>query len=76
MAKYVVGDIVRLKSGGPDMTIAAVLTDDSESQVLRFNFIAIKQAYPDTSAAYNCMWFDGVKDKSAVYPEEVLELTV
>ena len=76
MAKYVVGDIVRLKSGGPDMTIAAVLTEDSESQAFRFNYIALKQAYPETSAVYNCTWFDGVKDKSAVYPEEVLELTV
>lgn len=76
MTKFNKGDIVRLKSGGLDMTIAAVLCEDAESQALSFNYIANKAKYGETPALYICTWFDGVQDKEHLYPEEVLEFAV
>lgn len=76
MLKFSKGDIVRLKSGGLDMTIAAVLCENAESQSLRFNYIACKAKYGDSPALYICTWFDGKKDKEHIYPEEVLEFGV
>ncbi|MFZ7159657.1 YodC family protein, partial [Avibacterium gallinarum] len=58
--QFNVGDIVRLKSGGPDMTIRTVVRNISEE------FIGF----------YDCQWFAGKKLESGRFPEESLELIV
>lgn len=76
MAQFSKGDIVCLKSGSPKMTIVAVLTEDAESQQLRYQYIVNKNIYGETPAMYICTWFDGIKDKEHLYPEEALELAI
>lgn len=58
--QFNVGDIVRLKSGGPDMTIRTVVRNTREE------FIGF----------YDCQWFAGKKLESGRFPEESLELIV
>ncbi len=76
MAQFNKGDVVCLKSGSPKMTITAVLTEDSETQQMRFNYIVHQQMYGNSPALYICSWFEGTKDKSNIYPEEALELAI
>ena len=54
------GDVVRLKSGGPQMTIAQVIPAD--------------QHYP-TEPRYRCEWFaDGKEPLSKIFPASTLTL--
>lgn len=53
-AKYAAGDIVTLKSGGPDMTVKEVI---SPSQ------------YGEKLLSYKCQWFAGKKLDSGIFPE-------
>lgn len=55
-SKYDLGDIVKLKSGGPDMTVKDVLTNMNDE----FN------------SSYRCQWFAGKKLDMGVFPEESL----
>ncbi|CQR03487.1 DUF2158 domain-containing protein [Yersinia enterocolitica] len=56
-AKYAAGEIVTLKSGGPEMTIKEVI---SPSQ------------YGEKLLSYRCQWFAGKKLDSGVFPEASL----
>lgn len=53
---YDIGDIVKLKSGGPDMTVKEVIT----------------QMGGQFSGSYRCQWFAGKKLDMGVFPEESL----
>ena len=53
---YGVGDIVKLKSGGPDMTIKELLTNLSDQP----------------TGSYRCQWFAGKKLDNGVFPHESL----
>jgi uncharacterized protein YodC (DUF2158 family) len=53
---YNIGDIVKLKSGGPEMTVRKVNTNMSE----------------EFSGNYQCQWFAGKKLDSGVFPQESL----
>lgn len=57
--KFNVGDIVKLKSGGPDMTIQA--SHESDIGISLKNF-------------YKCQWFAGKKLESGTFPPESLIL--
>ncbi len=56
MAKFKTGDIVRLKSGGPDMTVQSYSTDILEGH---------KQVV-------HCQWFNGKKAESGAFQEDML----
>ncbi|TGA72329.1 DUF2158 domain-containing protein [Aliivibrio fischeri] len=58
-AIYAVGDIVKLKSGGPDMTVKEVIKNGIGSDG-PFN------------GNYRCQWFAGKKLDNGVFPQESL----
>lgn len=60
-AGMMVGDVVRLRSGGPRMTIAGVGASEGPPMTQREECVM-------------CMWFDGQQDKWAVFPVRSLDL--
>ena len=60
-ANFKNGDIVRLKSGGPDMT---VIVDDSA--------LAVMVAEMSKKNWVNCEWFDGKMRRQAEFPPAAL----
>ena len=56
-SKYKVGDLVKLRSGGPTMTVKTV------PNALDF----------DEGRPYRCQWFAGKKAETEVFPEASLE---
>ena len=57
--KFEVGQIVKLKSGGPDMTIQS-LCKNIRTEAFSGN--------------YTCQWFAGKKLENGIFPEQSLEL--
>ncbi|MDG2962993.1 YodC family protein [Exercitatus varius] len=55
---FEIGQIVKLKSGGPDMTIQEALIN----------------GYDEFKGNYRCQWFAGKKLESGTFPEDSLEL--
>lgn len=53
-----VGDLVKLKSGGPDMTVRSL----SEHHISK-----------EFTGVYSCQWFAGKKLDAGNFPEESLE---
>jgi uncharacterized protein YodC (DUF2158 family) len=53
------GTIVKLKSGGPEMTVRGAVISDRSSKWL---------------GSYDCQWFAGKKLESGRFPEESLEV--
>jgi uncharacterized protein YodC (DUF2158 family) len=70
MAKYGVGDQVRLKSGSPSMTVRDVRTASALDVVTEFD------GPRDRKASYECQWFSGSKLSSGFFPEDSLEPVV
>lgn len=56
--EFAVGNIVKLKSGGPDMTVKQVLTGLNDRP----------------TGSYKCMWFAGKKLEDGIFPGDSLEL--
>jgi uncharacterized protein YodC (DUF2158 family) len=56
---FAVGDVVKVKSGGPEMTIESI--DD---------YAAVPGAAPDYQA--KCVWFDGKNRKEGFFKPEML----
>ena len=56
--KFKVGDIVKLKSGGPDMTVKKVTTDYRNEE----------------TDSFDCQWFAGKKLDVGAFPLESLVL--
>jgi uncharacterized protein YodC (DUF2158 family) len=54
---YNLGDIVKLKSGGPDMTVKEVM---------------INMMKKEFSGNYRCQWFAGKKLDMGTFPQESL----
>jgi len=61
-AKYKIGDIVKLRSGGPEMTVESVPTES----VPTFNQYRGEH--------YSCQWFVGKKLENGTFKEDALEL--
>jgi uncharacterized protein YodC (DUF2158 family) len=59
-SSYNVGDAVKLKTGGPDMSISKIF--------------APNPTIGRTGVEYRCQWFAGKKLESGDFPPESLEL--
>lgn len=57
-AAFAVGTIVKLKSGGPDMTVKQVMTNTNDIP----------------TGSYKCLWFAGKKLEDGLFPGDSLEL--
>ena len=57
--EFAVGTIVKLKSGGPDMTIKEVFTNFEDKK---------------PTGSYKCQWFAGKKLEDGNFPGDSLEL--
>jgi len=64
MAKFKVGDQVRLVSGGPTMTVERVHEPSILSQI---------DETEDRSVRYACQWFSGLKLNKGAFSEGSLE---
>lgn len=74
MANFKIGDVVRLKSGSPKMTVTLVCSKDSETRPEKFGYQAYQQKFGKSDAYYGTTWFDGTKKEEGAFPEEALEL--
>jgi len=57
MPAFKVGDVVKLKSGGPNMTVSSYGTDFSDRPTKNVD----------------CKWFAGAKAQSAAFHEDLLD---
>jgi uncharacterized protein YodC (DUF2158 family) len=57
---FAVGQVVKLKSGGPDMTVRQAYPASAVSGT--------------TTATYNCQWFAGKKLENGTFPPDSLVL--
>lgn len=69
---YAVGDIVKLKSGGPDMTVKEVEKKIKVDQYGDFEEDANGKHVYIPNGNYTCQWFAGKKLDRGVFPEESL----
>lgn len=74
MAKYSIGQIVQLNSGGPKMTIVNVLEEENIPQVWKYAFSRLKAENPNGKVWYQTQWFEGNELKKNVFLEEVLSI--
>lgn len=61
--KFSVGNVVKLKSGGPDMTITIVMNKTDPTSATQRSF----------KGSYICEWFLGNTDNKKEFPEDALE---
>ena len=62
---FKVGDIVKLKSGSPDMTIKTVLPKNESNELSMFSTKILINSYV-------CQWFAGKKLDSGTFPHQSL----
>ncbi|EGR0536025.1 DUF2158 domain-containing protein [Vibrio parahaemolyticus] len=69
---FSVGDIVKLKSGGPDMTVKEVETKPKMDSYGDYEEDANGSYIYVPNGNYVCQWFAGKKLDHGVFPEESL----
>lgn len=72
MANYKVGSVVRLRSGGPDMTIKTIIGKEK-----KMPFTLIDAAWKDKGLNDGdpiCVWFEGNTSKEDGFSLDLLDL--
>ncbi|WP_299134545.1 DUF2158 domain-containing protein [uncultured Tenacibaculum sp.] len=66
------GDVVRLKSGGPDMTIVRIIgVEQNNNRTVMADKIVVSAGYDNGDAI--CEWFDKTERKNEVFKISSLE---
>ncbi len=73
MAKFNLGDQVELKSGGPCMTVAAIIVEDNNNTVMNNSYTVYVNTYGKSDVFYKCRWFYNNKLEEGVFSEETLD---
>lgn len=69
-----VGDCVRLKSGGPNMTVQRILGEINESpRIVMQDKLIMMGGYKNGDVI--CEWFVGTKTETKVFKVEMLEMS-
>lgn len=71
MAKFTIGQVVRLNSGGPEMTICNVIDSENPGQ-WKLYILRWKIENPNVKVWYQTQWFEGKELKKEIFIEEVL----
>lgn len=74
MSKFKLGEIVQLRSGGPDMTVINVIEKASAGQ-WKMYVMRWQQENPNVETWYQTQWFEGTALKKEIFIEEALEST-
>lgn len=75
MSKFKRGDLVKLKSGGPVMTVISVFTEEDKTEQTSIILKALRDNYPGCESFASCSWFDESKElKQEYFPEDTIEV--
>ncbi len=71
------GDVIMLKSGGPCMTVATVISKDNnivDKQRFEDRYEDLCLRFGESNAFYFAMWFTNTKLEEGYFPEETIGL--
>ncbi len=75
MAKFKIGDVVTLTSGGNEMTIIGIYENDPNNYHSSVGYEVYSQKFGGASSTYyGCAWFENGLKKDDAFPEEALKL--
>lgn len=72
MAKYILGQVVELRSGGPEMTVINVIEKANPGQ-WKLYVQRWQNENPSVTTWYQTQWFEGSNLKKEVFIEEALD---
>jgi uncharacterized protein YodC (DUF2158 family) len=73
MGQFIKGNVVRLKSGGPDMTIARVLGIEKDNAIIEMaDSLILGAGYENGDLI--CEWFEKTTKKDGVFKASSVEL--
>lgn len=73
MKEIVQGNVVKLKSGGPEMTVLRIIgQDNSNSREIQSDKLYVLSGHNNGNVI--CEWFDKLDSKSKIFKSSSLEL--